>query len=147
MKKFLCFLSVLMVLTFTCVSAFATQIEDAFEEEEVTIGEDTESGTVGSGSTFKVQNPEIIEESSELVDFNVSSYALNSANTQGLKSIILSLIGDYEVTITDYEYRNSSSSYTSHSIDIEPDYVWLTSMALFTIVIYCLFRIGGAVLD
>lgn len=75
----------------------------------------------------------------ELVDVRsiVNTVTPNDAN--GLKAILLTLIGDYETVVTDYTYQNSSNYY-SHSIQIERDWAWLASCTIFAIVIWCTFR-------
>lgn len=80
----------------------------------------------------------------DLVSAQVTSYSLTSSDTSGLKAIMLDLIGDYDTVVTDYTYRQGSSSYESHSIDVQPDYAWICSFSLFALIIYCLFRLGGA---
>lgn len=74
----------------------------------------------------------------------VYSLSISPDDTNGLKSILLELMGDYEPIVTDYTYRQGSSSYESHSIDVQPDFVWLSSFVIFALIIYCLFRLGGA---
>lgn len=78
------------------------------------------------------------------VSAQVYSLRISPNDTNGLKAILLSLMGDYEPIVTDYTYRQGSSSYESHSIDIQPDFVWLSSFVIFALIIYCLFRLGGA---
>ncbi len=77
-------------------------------------------------------------DSMTLRSVNISNERITADETNGLKSIMLSLIGDYETTITDYTYQ-SQSGYTQHSITVERDWSWIMSCALFTIVIFCTF--------
>lgn len=72
----------------------------------------------------------------------VSSLRLSASDTSGLHSIILSLIGDYNPIVKDYTYQ-SSNGYTSHSIDIQPDWSWIASCAVFMLIIFCVFRFFG----
>lgn len=68
---------------------------------------------------------------------------VSASDTSGLHAIILSLIGDYNPVVKDYTYQ-SSSGYTSHSIEITPDWSWICTAALFIVVVYCTFKfIGG----
>lgn len=66
-------------------------------------------------------------------------------NTSGLKSVILGLIGDYDTVVTDYTYTNNNG-YVSHTIEVQPDYVFICSFAMLCLIIYCLFRLGGALI-
>lgn len=75
---------------------------------------------------------------------SVYSLSISADDTNGLKAVLLDLMGDYEPIVTDYTYRQGSSSYESHSIDVQPDFVWLSSFVIFSLIIYCLFRLGGA---
>lgn len=76
----------------------------------------------------------------------VNVYALNPItpeDTTGLKSVLLSLIGDYDAIVVEYEYTGSNN-YTNYLREVQPDYVWLCSAAIFLVVIYSVFRLGGA---
>lgn len=87
---------------------------------------------------------EVIALEPELVSVTSSQQRISASDATGFKAVLLSLIGDYETTITDYEYRTGSSSYTSHSINIERDWTWLCSCGVFSLLLYCTFRtIGG----
>lgn len=63
------------------------------------------------------------------------------ADASGLKKILLELIGNYESIVTDYRYQNSNGTW-SYLREIQPDYVWLTSAAIFAIVLWGTFRAG-----
>lgn len=74
----------------------------------------------------------------------ITSKKVSSSDTNGLKSVLLGMIGDYETVITDYTYNNGT--YQSHSISIERDYAWIWSAILLVVVMYCVFRgIGGII--
>lgn len=78
--------------------------------------------------------------SGELVDISQTVYRISASDSSGLKSILLSLFGDYETVVTDYEYRNNNNTYMSHNIDIQPDYMWIASAVTFAVVLWCVFR-------
>lgn len=87
---------------------------------------------------------EVIALEPELVSVTSSQQRISASDATGFKAVLLGLIGDYETTITDYEYRTGSSGYTSHSINIERDWSWLCSCGVFSLLLYCTFRtIGG----
>ena len=80
----------------------------------------------------------------ELVSAETKSQRITAADATGLKAVMLSLIGDYETTVTDYTYQSGSSGYYTHSINIERDWSWICSCGIFAIVLYCTFKaIGG----
>lgn len=70
---------------------------------------------------------------------------ITSDSTTGLKSVVLGLIGSYDTIVTDYTY-NSNNGYVSHTIEVQPDYVWMGSFLLLCLILYCLFRLGGAMI-
>lgn len=64
------------------------------------------------------------------------------SNTSGLKSVLLSILGNYDPIVAEYQYVGSGS-YNNYIREIQPDYVWLTSAAIFAILLYCTWRILG----
>ena len=71
---------------------------------------------------------------------------IQPSDTTGLKSALLGVLGSYDPVVVEYQYRNPGSDKTSYLREIQPDYVWLCSCALLALVIYCLFRLGGALI-
>lgn len=68
------------------------------------------------------------------------------SNTSGFKAILVGLLGNYDTIVTVHQYQSDTSSYRSYVTDVQPDYVWLTGAALLLLLIYCLFRLGGALI-
>lgn len=80
----------------------------------------------------------------ELVSIEKSIQRVSASDSTGFKAVMLTILGDYETVVTDYEYRNANSQYNSHSINIERDWSWICSSAIFGLVVFCFFRfIGG----
>lgn len=67
------------------------------------------------------------------------------SDTTGLKSVLLSFIGNYDPPVVQYEYT-TSNNYKQYVNEIQPDYVWICSFALIALFIYCLFKLGGALI-
>lgn len=67
------------------------------------------------------------------------------SDTSGLKSALLGVLGNYDPVIVEYQYSDRNG-YTSYLREVQPDYVWLCSCALLALVIYCIFRLGGALI-
>lgn len=67
------------------------------------------------------------------------------SDTSGLKAVLLGLLGDYDPVIVEYQYQ-SSQGYNNYLREVQPDYVWLCSFALLALMIFCIFRLGGALL-
>lgn len=70
---------------------------------------------------------------------------ITPSDTSGLKSALLGVLGSYDPVIVEYEYSDRNG-YKNYLRDVQPDYVWLCSCALLALVIYCLFRLGGALI-
>lgn len=70
---------------------------------------------------------------------------IKPSDTSGLKSALLGVLGNYDPVIVEYEYSDRNG-YKNYLRDVQPDYVWLCSCALLALVIYCLFRLGGALI-
>lgn len=125
------FLCLLCLGSFTLV-AMAADVDDVVESSEVSTS-DTSPISV---------DPVHIPVSEEVVT-SVSPVRPQDAN--GLKAIILGLIGNYDTVVTEHRYTNSNG-YTSISVSTEPDYAWIAACAIFVIVLYCLFRMIGGVI-
>lgn len=82
-----------------------------------------------------------------ITDVNIlSSVApVQPSDTSGLKAVLLSFLGNYDPVIVEYQY-SSGNGYTNYLREVQPDYVWLCSCGLLALMIFCLFRLGGALL-
>lgn len=67
------------------------------------------------------------------------------SDTTGLKAVLLSFIGNYDPPIVQFEYT-TNNNYKQYVNEIQPDYVWICSFALIALFIYCLFKLGGALI-
>ena len=76
----------------------------------------------------------------------VSIPPVTPSSTTGLKAALLSVLGNYDPVVVVYQYNTSSSGYSSYATDIQPDYVWIASAVLICLVIWCLFKLGGALI-
>lgn len=85
-------------------------------------------------------------------DYELTNVVLRSvgpvtpSDTSGLKAAMLQVLGDYDPIIAEYQYT-SSQGYVSYLREVQPDYCWIASAALLGLVIFCLFRLGGALID
>lgn len=89
---------------------------------------------------------EVIVLEPQLVSYEQSVQKVSASDTSGLKALLLSILGDYETVVTDYEYRTGNNTYTSHSINIERDWAWICSCGVFALLLYCTFRSIGGIL-
>ena len=70
---------------------------------------------------------------------------ITAANATGFKAALLSVLGSYDTIVTVHQYQNSNN-YNQYVTNVQPDYVWLAGAALLLLLIYCLFRLGGALI-
>lgn len=81
-------------------------------------------------------------------NYSVTVLRVSPSDTSGLHSLVLSLLGDYNPVVKDYTYYTTSyngNQTLNHSIEISPDYSWIATALIFLVVIYCIFRIIGAI--
>lgn len=92
-------------------------------------------------------SPDVVSEDVFLTGISrVSVPPVTPSSTTGLKAALLSVLGNYDPVVVVYKYNSSSSGYSSYATDIQPDYVWIASAVLLCLVIWCLFKLGGALL-
>lgn len=131
MKKISIFLTV-FILIFT---SFAFADDDDLITE---YNEDEETQAMIDEAKQWLNESEQILTGSETTLLTVTPQQSN-----GFKKVILQLIGNYDTVVTDYTYQNYNG-YTTHSIDVQPDYSWIASAVIFLAVLYCALRfIGG----
>lgn len=89
-----------------------------------------------------------LDDEMQLVDVTLltSLAPVTPSDATGLKAVLLSFLGNYDPIVAEYRYMNSNSSTYSYLREVQPDYVWLCSCALLVVMIYCLFKLGGALL-
>lgn len=94
-----------------------------------------------------VGSPDVVSDDVVLTGISrVSVPPVTPSSTTGLKAALLSVLGNYDPVVVVYQYNTSSSGYSSYATDIQPDYVWVASAVLLCLVIWCLFKLGGALL-
>lgn len=74
-------------------------------------------------------------------------YTLDSGTTpvdSGLRSVMRDLIGPYSPVVVQYQYTNGTN--TQYLREILPDYEWMFNFGLFALVLFCVFKMGGALL-
>lgn len=127
---FLCFLAL------ASCSVFASDTEVLNDDGSYSYG-------VGDESLLNANIPD----SYENVEYNnsVEVLSVSASSTSGLHSVVLSLIGDYNPIVKDVTY--SQGSYTSHHIEVVPDWSWIASAAIFIIVLFCVFRLVGGLIS
>lgn len=84
----------------------------------------------------------------EPTEVDISVQALDpvtSSNANGLKAVLLNILGDYSAIQVEFRYQNTNGTY-SYVREIQPDYVWLCSAALFGLLVFCTCKAGGAFL-
>ena len=152
----------LCIVPFASVSALASElVSEASEtvvQTEVVLETEIPSSETVTEPLEMDQNPDQLQngEKSEVsdagfdpndivsVDVVRSSNPVQPGEVNGLKKIILQLIGDYDMVTNEYTYT-SSNGYTSKQVTTEPDYAWMISAAVFALVLWSLFRFVGGI--
>ena len=106
-----------------------------------TLGEVLSALPEGTGS------PDVVSEDVVLTGVSrVSVPPVTPSSSTGLKAALLTVLGNYDPVVVVYEYNISSSSSSRYVTDTQPDYVWIASAALLCLVIWSLFKLGGALI-
>ena len=92
-------------------------------------------------------SPDVVSEDVVLTGVSrVSVPPVTPSSTAGLKAALLAVLGNYDPVVVVYEYNVSGSSSSRYVAETQLDYVWIASAALLCLVIWCLFKLGGALL-
>lgn len=70
---------------------------------------------------------------------------ISASDTSGFHAVILGLLGDYNpiAVTTSYQYPSGQTYQTRYQVDVEPDWSWICTAAIFIVIIFCLFRLIG----
>ena len=135
------------------LNGMQNQISDLNEKVEVLeddIDSLSESGTIPDSTTSEpiTEEGEEINPDTDLpVDVMLYSVApITPESTEGLKSVILSVIGDYDPVVVEYRYQNSNQTSYQYLREVIPDYPWCASFIMLSLFVYCVFRLGGALI-
>lgn len=100
--------------------------------------------TLLCGCVFAFASDDSGDSVSDPSEVHTEVLRISASDTSGFHAVILGLLGDYNPIVKDYTYQ-SSQGYYSHSIDIQPDWSWICSSAIFALIIFCLFRLIGGI--
>lgn len=85
-----------------------------------------------------VQNNQEVPDDAELV--GIETFALSPiTSSTGLKGILLDILGPYDNIVTQYQYRQNTSTNYSYVNEVTPDYPWIASAALFIALVISIF--------
>lgn len=70
---------------------------------------------------------------------------VTSSDATGFKAVLLGLLGNYDPPVVQFEYT-TNNNYKQYVNEIQPDFVWLCSCGLLALMIFCLFKLGGALI-
>lgn len=83
-----------------------------------------------------------LELSPELELTGIETFALSPiTSSEGLKGILLEVIGPYDNIVTQYKYQQSSNQYYTYVNEVTPDYPWIASAGLFIALVISLFSL------
>lgn len=99
-----------------------------------------------SGDMPYVESSGPVSPDMQYVGSQLYSLSPSTASTSsGFKAALLGVLGDYDTIVTVHQYQSPAGD-NSYVTDVQPDFVWLTGAALLLLLIYCLFRLGGALI-
>lgn len=76
-------------------------------------------------------------------DYGIQTYALNPiTSSDGLKGVLLDVLGPYDAVVVEYRYQATSGNY-QYVREIQYDWPWLGSLAVFLVLLWSVFRIAG----
>lgn len=137
-------MSVLVLLLCFCLICSLCGVSFASAGDEVyTVGNDASVVIVLPAASEGVSEGALAVDDFSSIEPQVLS-PVTASSTTGLKSVLLSILGDYEAIFA--EFRYTSGSNYSYTREIQPDYVWLSSAAVFAILLYCTWRIVGGLI-
>jgi hypothetical protein len=134
----------------------ASSVADVSSEADSAVPSDSESSP-GGDTIYVLEQPASSEgvNYGDLTDIPVGASIDNISvvsvspikpnDTTGLKAALLGVLGNYDPVIVEYQY-SSGNGYTNYLREVQPDYIWICSFVLLALVIFCLFRLGGALL-
>lgn len=131
MKKFLLVVLVVCLGCFLLCPAFAA---DAATGDEAT----TDIPSV-------IVNNEIEWPVNVLTYCGSSQQSLSASSYSGLKGVLLEFLGEWESITVQHSYVDSSGN-TVTQVEVVPDYPWIAAAVLLCLMVFCLFRIGGALI-
>lgn len=137
MKKIIIPIITLCLLFSLAIPAFADETEIIDENIEV-IEDDT---------SVLMDNQNIVADSINVLS-GTSYYtprAVTAQETSGLKSALLSVLGDYSPVIIEYQYTNSVDGSITVERTSQPDYAWIAAAVLLVVFMFCLFKLGVAI--
>lgn len=93
------------------------------------------------------EEPEINPDTDLPVDISLMSVApITPEDSSGLKAVLLSVLGDYDPIVVEYKYQNTNQTSYQYLREVMPDYPWCASFLMLALFVYCIFRLGGALI-
>lgn len=85
------------------------------------------------------------------VEFPANSYAYLGSDQQplsasgGLKGVLVDFLGEWQSIVVEHTFVDEQG-FSVTQVDVIPDYPWIASAVLLCLMVYCLFRVGGALI-
>ena len=126
---------------------------------QVSSGESVPQVSPGGNTIYVLNQPSETSESEVASDAGIASSdpvltdvfmltglaPVTPNDATGFKAVLLGLLGNYDPPVVQFEYT-TNNNYKQYVNEIQPDYVWLCSCGLLALMIFCLFKLGGALL-
>ena len=124
----------LFILLFGCLFCFA----DSDSSDSLSLDSSGEGSSV-----LRYPSSRSDDLGAEVVE--VQNLRISPSDTSGLHAIILTLLGDYNpiAVTTSYQYPSGTGYQTRYQVDVEPDWSWISTAAIFLVIIFCVFKLVG----
>lgn len=98
-----------------------------------------------SGVSQTLDRESSSEDFSDVQIVDIQNLRISPSDTSGFHAVILGLLGDYNpiAVTTAYQYPSGTGYTTRYQVDVEPDWSWICTAAVFVVIIFCLFRLVG----
>ena len=143
------------------VDSFVNSVSDLVDTaiSQVSPGESPSEVSSDGNTIYVLNQPSESSESEVALDAGVTSLdpvltditlltglaPVTPSDATGFKAVLLGLLGNYDPPVVQFEYT-TNNNYKQYVNEIQPDFVWLCSCGLLALMIFCLFKLGGALL-
>lgn len=154
MRKFLLFLFCFLLLCYPVLAVddlgedgvILTDVNQVYDlEYAIQLASDTANTLADSLITYEDDSstPSVfLSPGSDVTDISVQAVnPITPSNSTGFKKVLLSLIGNYDAVVV--QYQTSSSGYYSTAVQL--DYPWLFSAGIFALVLFCTLKFIGSI--
>lgn len=142
MRKFLIFFCILCIFLIPCYA-----LDNPLSEGVPILSPEDISTAVYDAIIESRVN--VIDEFTPISDVSIMPLYTGDTGTTvipsgSFRAVLQLVLGPYSPVVVQYQYTNGTN--TQYLREILPDYQWMISAAIFAMIIWCVFRLWGAIL-